>query len=234
MGKRKWRPMKQLTFAERRTWGGRRKGAGRKPGPRPRVLHRAREALKYWNPVHVTMRASRRLPNLRQQKLFEVVERAIRATRREDFHIVEFSVQADHLHLIVEAQDEDALSRGIKSFASRVALRLNVALGRRGRTGHPKGRVWGDRYHRRDLKSARQVRNALVYVLANYKKHHAVTHGMPRIDACSSAQWFEGWTAHRRPPDTPRPTEHASTVLLRRAWQKHGFIHPGEAPRSPG
>ncbi len=228
------RTMKQLTLDERYSpgRGGRRENAGRKPGRRPCVLHRVREVLKYWNPVHITMRADRRLPDLRSEMLYQVVERAIRATRREDFRIVEYSVQTDHLHLLVEADDEEALSRGMKSFAGRVALRINVALHRKSRAGRPKGRVWGDRYHRRDLKSARQVRNAIVYVLANYKKHFGEMSGMPRIDPFSSAPWFEGWIAHRKRPETERPCESANTVLLRTAWQKHGFIHPGEAPRT--
>jgi hypothetical protein len=66
--------------------------------------------------------------------------------------------------------------------------------------------VWGDRYHRRDLTSARQVRNAILYCLANYKKHQGVTDGMPRIDPCSSARWFQGWTAIRTHDDGPRPS----------------------------
>jgi hypothetical protein len=53
------------------------------------------------------------------------------------------------------------------------------------------------------------------------------------IDPCSSARWFQGWTAIRTADDGPRPTENAGTVLLRSAWQKYGFIHPGERPRAP-
>jgi putative transposase len=104
---------------------------------------------------------------------------------------------------------------------------FNAALGR------GRGRVWSDRYHRRDLTNARQVRNALVYCINNYKKHFTVTRGAPRIDAFSSARWFHGWVTKRLADDGPRPTESAKTVLLRTAWRKHGLIHPGEAPRSP-
>jgi putative transposase len=140
---------------------------------------------------------------------------------------VEFSVQDDHLHLIVEAYDNDALARGMKSFSVRANRLFNAALGR------GRGQVWGDRYHRRDLTNARQVRNALVYCLQNYKKHQRIQGGASRIDPCSSARWFQGWTAIRQHDDGPRPTEEAHTVLLAKAWQKHGFIHPGEAPRAP-
>jgi REP element-mobilizing transposase RayT len=170
------------------------------------------------------MRAVRGLPSFRSQTLYVAFERAVRATQREDFRIVEYSVQDDHLHLIVEADDKDALARGMKSFSVRANRLFNTAS-RRGR-----GRVWGDRYHRRDLTSARQVRNALVYCLANYKRHQHVTSGAPRIDPCSSARWFDGWTAIRTHDDGPRPTARPSTVLLRRAWLKHGLIHPGERP----
>ena len=220
----------QMSFEDRRklTRAGRKKQRpGPKPAAFPNVRHRARAVHKYWNPLHVTMRALRGLPSFREQTLFAAFESAVRRTRRDDFRVVEFSVQDDHLHLIVEADDSDALARGMKSFSVRANRLFNAALGR------GRGRVWADRYHRRDLTNARQVRNALVYCLQNHKKHQAVETGMPRIDPCSSARWFQGWTAIRQHDDGPRPTPHARTVLLRTAWQKHGYIHPGEAPRTP-
>lgn len=69
----------------------------------------------------------------------------------------------------------------MKSFTVRVSRRLKKAL------GLARAKIWSDRYHRRDLTSPRQVRNALVYVLANYKKHQRIVTGAPRIDLCSSA-----------------------------------------------
>jgi putative transposase len=219
----------QLTFEDRRRFtlaGEPKRRPGPKPRPRPNVRHRARAVHKYWNPLHVTMRAVGGLPSFRAQTLYAAFERAVRTTRREDFRIVEFSVQDNHLHLIVEADDSDALARGMKSFSVRANRLFNGAAGR------GRGRVWGDRYDRRDLTSARQVRNALVYCLANYKRHQRVAGGAPRIDPCSSARWFQGWTALRTHDDGARPTERARTVLLRKAWLKHGFIHPGERPRS--
>jgi REP element-mobilizing transposase RayT len=224
---RKHRVPVQMTFEERRrlTRDGRpKKRPGPKPSERPNVRHRTREVHKHWNPLHVTMRAMRGLPSFRTEMLWRAFERAVRRTRRGDFRIVEYSIQDDHLHLIIEADDNDALARGMKSFSVRANRLFNAALGR------GRGRVWRDRYHRRDLTNARQVRNAIVYCLANYKKHQGITNGAPRIDPASSARWFQGWTAIRTHDDGPRPTEEARTVLLSSAWQKHGFIHPGERP----
>jgi len=194
---------------------------------RPNVRHRERAVHKYWNPLHVTMRGKRGLPTFRAEMLSAAFEDAVRRTKRDDFRIVEFSVQDDHLHLIIEADDKSALSRGMKSFSVRANRLFNAALGR------GRGQVWADRYHRRDLTSPRQVRNALVYCLNNYKKHQGVTSGAPRIDPCSSARWFQGWSMVRTHDDGPRPSARARTLLLRELWQKHGFIHPGERPRAP-
>jgi REP element-mobilizing transposase RayT len=225
---RRARASRQLTFDDVPKWGGRRKGAGRKPGPRPRVRHRARPAHAYYNPSHVTLRALRRLPAFRNQRIYAAFERAVRDTNEklDDFGIVEFSIQDDHVHAIIEAQDKASFSRGMRSFVMRAVRQVNRALGR------TRGRIWADRYHRRDLTSPRQVRSGLVYVLGNYKKHYRVTNGMPRIDPFSSAPWFEGWVAHRKPPDEARPGIEARTFLLRSAWKRHGLIHPGEAPRA--
>jgi hypothetical protein len=65
--------------------------------------------------------------------------------------------------MIVEADDNDALARGMTSLSVRANRLFNAAHGR------GRGRVWADRYHRRDLTSPSQVRNALVYCLANVK-----------------------------------------------------------------
>jgi len=184
---------------------------------------------KHWEPVHVTLRGRKGLPSFRSELLHAAFVQTIRATnaRYEDFRIVEYSVQDDHVHALVEASGHEALSRGMRSLMIRAALRFNRALGRE------RGKLWGDRYHRRDLKTPRQVRNALVYVLANYKKHFRVELGQPRIDPCSSAAWFEGWTAYRKPPAEPPPIERAQTRLLASLWRKHGLIDPREHPKLP-
>jgi REP element-mobilizing transposase RayT len=172
------------------------------------------------------LRAARGLPSFRQQLLYLAFLKAFRTTRLEDFRIVEFSVQTNHVHLVVEAEDNDALARGMKSFAVRANRLFNAASGRR------RGKVWAGRYHRADLKTPRQVRNALVYVLHNGRKHGVVTSSKLVIDACSSAPWFAGWTMARTVREGPRPTEEPRTFLLARLWQKHGRIHPTETPGS--
>ena len=191
------------------------------------MRHYTRPRHSKWVPLHITIRAARGLPSFRQQMLYPAFEQSVRLTQRPDFRIVEFSIQSNHIHMIVEAESNDALSRGMKSFAVRTNRRFNAALGR------GRGKVWADRYHREDLRTPRQVRNALVYCLANYKKHMSdVATNAKRIDPCSSARWFTGWNAARNADDGPRPTPPAKLPLLARLWHvHHGLIDPSECPR---
>src|SRR5262249_7060122 len=147
-----------------------------------------------------------------------------------------FSVQSDHIHLIVEASDERALSSGMRSVAIRIARSVNRLLMRR-------GRFWADRWHGRALTSPRQVRNALVYVLANFRKH-ATGRIASGIDAFSSALRFDGWRlAPRRELPRAGPSFHATmarwvhvceseTWLGRTGWRRAGLVNTDEAPRS--
>src|SRR5207249_8026770 len=143
------------------------------------------------------------------------------ASSRAGFRILHYSVQDDHIHLIVEADDKRTLGRGIRGLAIRVALAVNRALCRR-------GCVWEGRYHARSLTSPRAMRLCLVYVLMNRRKHCAGERG---LDPCSSAPWFTGWrdavaTLSGRPPVVA-----ARTWLGAVGWRRHGLIGVREAPR---
>ena len=216
-----------------KTWGGKRAGAGRKrAADRATPQHRARPTLCGRDPLHVTLRVVRGLPTLRSQVLMGVFWRACRAARdRAGLRIAEYSVQSDHIHLVVEADGTRELSRGMLGFASRLARRLNRALGRR-------GKVFASRYDGRVLDSPRRVRAALVYVLQNARKH-----GLPlaprTVDPCSSAAYFNGWServeaaVRGKPPDAEEsPLSEPSTWLLRVGWRERGGgrIDLGELP----
>ena len=204
-----------------RTWGGKRLGAGRKPsGRKVGVPHRARPSHQARHPVHVTLRALRGLPSLRAADVFPAVRRGMADGSRGEFRVLEFSVQCDHVHVIVEAPDTRGLSRGVQGLAIRIAKRVNHVLGRC-------GRLWGDRFHARALRTPREVRNALVYVLQNWRKHVPGARG---IDLRSSAAWFEGWKSPGRLADGNRPVVRPRTWLAAIGWRRLGLISAEERP----
>ena len=133
----------------------------------------------------------------------------------------------NHLHLVAEAQDREALSRGMQGLLVRVARRLNRLWGR-------KGRVFVDRYHDRILRSPREVRAALGYVLRNARKHGSQWED--RLDPYSSGRWFDGWRERRvgrQPIEPASPVARARTWLLRLGWRRHGLIPLAYVPAGP-
>lgn len=228
--------MKTATKARQRelpiphTWGGRRPGSGPKPRARRPTPHRARPFHDRHHPVHATLRARREVGSLRIDATFLAVRAALSAACKTSFRVVHFSVQRDHVHLVIEAKDRGALSRGMRGLAIRLARAVNRVLRRT-------GKVWADRWHARTLTSPRQVRAALVYVLMNFRKHGAEYPAA--VDRCSSARWFDGWKDWKRPRTGPfgrrdddPPVVAAETWLLREGWRRHGLIDVREAPRT--
>lgn len=209
------------------TWGGARPGAGRKRRrERPGVPHRTRPVHRARHPVHVTLRARGGLPSFREQALFGALRNAIGAARKSkrvgaSFRVLQFSVQTNHVHLVVEAHDKQAMSRGMLGLGVRLARAINGVLGVR-------GAVWGDRYHGHTLETPREVRNALVYVLMNAKKHGVRLTG---IDAYSSAAWFDGF-ADAAPWTDGRPIAAPKTWLASKGWRLRGLIQLRERPAS--
>ena len=210
--------------------GGRRPNAGRKSKTsRPRVSHARRARFSAHEPVLITTRLSNALPSLRCNAARKALNRAFAAgCDRCGFRLIHYSIQSNHLHLLVEAKNRGALTRGVQGLMVRIARCLNRLWSRR-------GKVFADRYHDRILRSPRQVRNALVYVLQNAKKHRRKLKGL--IDAFSSARWFDGWRERLRftgPEPSPAPVASARTWLLDQGWRRHGLISSSAAPRSPG
>jgi putative transposase len=211
--------------------GGKRRGAGRKRrGGRRRVAHCLRPEISGWTPVHVTLRLADDVPSLRNHERCSVLRKAFcEGGRKDDFRIVEFSVQGNHVHSVCEARSKTGLSRGVQGFKHRVTRGLNRLCGGR------KGTVWADRYHLEVLRSPKQVRAALSYVLNNARRHGIAPARNPRwLDPFSSARYFEGWamappTADRRAtPDAP--VAEAESWLLTVGWRRHGLIRPDEVP----
>ncbi len=173
-------------------------------------------------PVHVTLRLRHGLPTLRGDALFAAVARAFAAASRDSFRLLQYGVQSDHLHLLVEADAPTRLARGVQGLAIRVARGINRVLRRH-------GRVWEGRYHAHVLRTPREVRNALVYVLQNFRKHRRDAVG---LDPRSSARWFQGWRKVVPAALTRAPVVAAHTWLARVGWRRHGLLDVGEAPRS--
>lgn len=230
--KSKSKKPKQLEL-EMPTWGGKRDNAGRKPsGPRSRVQHTTRRKFHRDHPIHVTLRMREGLPSLRHPGPWAVIVDALKRSRgRFGMSVTDYSVMGNHLHLLVEAEGCESLSRGMRGFVARLVKGLNRCFG-------SSGNVFADRYHTHVLSSPLEVRRALAYVLLNYRKHafavgrRIVPHW---LDPRSSALAFCGW---RDPVPTPTAmpdlgVAEPRTWLRRVGWRKHGLLRIDEIPGQP-
>jgi REP element-mobilizing transposase RayT len=201
-------------------------GAGRPPvRERPGAPHAARAPMRAWQPVHVTLRVASHVWNLRSERSFAVVDAALRGVRkRTDFRVVHFSVQGNHLHLIVEANGPGALASGMKALVPRLARGLNRMMARR-------GPVFVGRCHVHVLRTPAEVRNALRYVLGNFAGH-AVTWGErirgEWVDPYSSASRRAGRTRQLALWPDPAAVP-ARTWLLR----NRGVVGRADTPGAP-
>jgi putative transposase len=216
----------RLPFEAARTWGGARKGAGRKPRGRPSMPHATRHKIDPRCPVQVTIRATPGLPSLRSARVFGALRRAIARASVDRFRVIHFSIQQDHGHFIVEGDEPRRARGGVHGLAIRLALAVNRALGRR-------GKVVGDRYHARALTTPRHMRTSMVYVLLNFRKHLRAPAG---VDPRSSGPQFSGW--HHAPvaSDVAPATALPQTWMARVGWQRAGGPlrveeRPAAAPR---
>ena len=232
--------MKQLglQFGKQKGRGGARKGAGR-PRTKGVVPHARRPFHEKSHPTHVTVRVVNKLGTMRRSRIMATLFKRLRrvakskafAARRQSFRVVHFSVMHDHMHLVIESNSARLMSRGMQGLLAWVARDVNRTLGRR-------GKLFAERFHARDLKTPREIRNALKYVYLNKAKHHDYpqwtferdTIMVGAYDPCSSASWFDGWRMPFEPTDKPAPVCEAKTWLLAHGWRRHGLIRADEAP----
>jgi len=222
------------------THGGKRKGAGRKPTrARGGTPHRKRKALAECAVIHVTLRTVDDVGNLRRREVYKAVRAAsITAARRAKFRICQLSIQHNHIHMLVEADDTEALASGMHGFQISAARHINTALHANGR--RRRGSVFADRYHAVVVRSPRQARNVLAYVLGNWRKHREDQAGLPRtwlVDPFSTAILFAGWKElegeppWRIPPGyEPLRVTAARSWFLTAGWKRHGAISVHEVP----
>jgi REP element-mobilizing transposase RayT len=233
---RRQRAPLQRGLSVRGTRGGYRYGAGRKriaEHKRTFVAHRRRPSLPKQTPVHVTLRAVKGVATLRRPKPVRYIRRCIQLAHKDRFRIIEFSIQGNHLHLIVEAEDRRALARGMQGLKVRLARRLNALFGR-------EGTFFTERYHARQIRTPREARHCYGYVLNNARKHAAEqgrTLARNWIDPFSSAPTFTGWagatitSAGATREEITRPAEF---YLLTRGWKRYGPLDPNAVPGPSG
>jgi REP element-mobilizing transposase RayT len=233
--------------------GGARAGAGRKPKDgikrsRRGEPHKARPLGKPRFPRHAVLRVLPVVGNLRKRHLYSALRLAtiaiaLRELAYDDangaFRIVHISIQKTHIHMLVEADNKLAMSRGMQSFMISAAKHINRAFSDKMKLAERRrGAVFADRYHQEIIETPRQARHALSYVLNNWRKHREdrEAHGC-EVDPFSTGAHFMGWrergdevVSRGRDIYEPLIVYFPKTWLLSEGWKKAGTISFYEVP----
>lgn len=208
-----------------KSWGGKRTGAGR-PNKSGAVNHMRRQKFTKDKPAHVTFRLLKGLSGLRTKSVHELLKVTVGHLPKFGVRAIHYSLQGNHIHLILEADSPAALSRAMKSFGCR------FAKGAKHLRGFKSAKVFNGRYHLTVIDSPRQARNAIRYVLLN-QSHHVDL--IEHIDEFSSGFYFKGWRQLLGPKfkdlveqqaitsgtfDLPKHLSVPDTWLLAEGWKR--------------
>jgi REP element-mobilizing transposase RayT len=222
--------------------GGKRKGAGRKPkGLRAGAPHQERPEVKPSHALHVVLRVVPAVGSLRRREMYKAMREAtIVAAVRERIRIVHISLQRNHVHLLVEAENKLALARGMQGFQISAARNINTALGI-DRYRRRRGPVFADRYHVEVITSPTRAHRALSYVINNWRKHREDQQGPARtwlVDPFSSGISFPDWKELEekawmwpiRATYDPLMVRRPQSWLLREGWKLGGSVSVHDVP----
>jgi REP element-mobilizing transposase RayT len=227
--------------------GGKRRGAGRKPkGKRAGSPHKQRPEVRSRHALHVVLRVVPAVGNLRRRKMYKAMREAtIVAAVRERIRIVHISLQRNHVHLLVEAENKQTLARGMQGFQISAARNINTLLGD-DKYRRRRGPVFADRYHLEVISSPTRARHALSYILSNWRKHGEDRRGLTStwlVDPYSSGISFPDWKELEdkafmwpiRDTYDPLMVRRPQSWLLREGWKICGSVSARDVPsRRPG
>ncbi len=150
------------------THGGRRPYSGRKRLHSTGVSHSSREQVRTHTPLHVNFKYKITVKN---KEGLKALHKAIKNSRSHGLKIIHYSLQHNHVHLIIQAANNKLLTKGMRSLTITLAKKLD------------QGRIQIQRYHLHVLRSTREIKNAIHYVLFNERKHT----GRMTLDSYSTA-----------------------------------------------
>ncbi len=144
------------------------KGAGRNAIHDPGIRHIARDEVKRSTPLHLTIKVERTKAGLKNKSILKVLHSSIKKARIIGLGIIHYTLEFDHVHLLVEADNKRVLGKGMQSFGISFSKGINKLKGLR-------GQVFKTRYHLRKLRTPTEVKNVLNYILGNAVKHKTST-----------------------------------------------------------
>jgi len=130
------------------------------------IRHTSRDPIKRLTALHLTINIMREKAGLKNKAVLKVLQRAIVNARKKGLAVIHYTLEFDHIHLLVESGDHQELGKAMQSLGVCFSKAINRLRG-------IKGTVFKTRYHLRKLKTPTEIRNVIKYILGNTVKHGA-------------------------------------------------------------
>jgi len=133
-----------------------------------RIYHQSRPTLPKDRPLHVTIKFDKKkIATLRNKIFYREIRKSLRRLRVKGVRLIEFSVQKDHIHFLLESANKIVLGKAMRALSISLSKRFSLLLNR-------KIKALKSRYHLHILNTLKELKNARQYILNNSAKHNSV------------------------------------------------------------
>jgi len=133
-----------------------------------RIYHQSRPVLPKDRPLHVTIKFDKtQIANLRNKLFYREIRKSLQRLRAKGVRLIEFSVQKDHIHFLLEAGNKLLLGKAMRALSISLSKRFSLLLNR-------KIKALKNRYHLHILNTRKELKNARHYILNNSTNHNGL------------------------------------------------------------
>lgn len=140
------------------------KGAGRPAKNDKGIRHTARERISKLTALHLTIKVRENKADIKNKRLLRALHHAIMRARLKGLRIIHYTLEFNHVHLLVEASNNEVLHKGMQALGISFSKAIN-------KVKSLKGTVYKHRYHFRKIGSRREYKIVLNYIVGNGIKH---------------------------------------------------------------
>lgn len=170
------------------------KGAGRPAFNDRGIRHTSRPTLKKMSSLHLTIKVNRNKAEIKNKKVLKLLKHSIANARRQELKVIHFALEYDHVHLLIEAEDNVTLGKGMMSLGVTLAKGIN-------RLKKLKGSVYKHRYHFRHITSSRQLKAVMNYIFSNGLKHKTAISTVSSYNSIQAEKKYSLFTNEPVPAD---------------------------------
>jgi REP element-mobilizing transposase RayT len=128
------------------------------------IRHISREDIKKPTSLHLTIKVRENKADIKNKQILKALHHSIKRARMKRLKIVHYTLEYNHIHLLVEAEIKQLVHQGMQAFGISLAKKINTIK-------RLKGTVYKHRYHLRKINSPRDLKNVLHYIFNNGIHH---------------------------------------------------------------